>query len=264
MGWSRQVKGLLIDLEGTVKFGGVPIPGAAEAINRLRDAGLAIRFLTNIDSLRAEQILEGLVEIGARAWASEIFSPVAALRRFVKDHSEASWLFLLSSDVLPEFQPLELPGAGTDGVIPDFVVMGDFRDRLSYDLLNRAFRCLMAGSRLVALQRQKYFLGPDGLYLDNGAFITGLEWAAGVEALILGKPSREFYTLALEDLGLLAEEVLVVGDDVNIDVAGARAVGARVALVQTGKFSLEDLHGAKAKPDLVVSSLAAIPEVLGL
>ncbi len=270
-------KALLIDLEGTVRFGGPAIPGAAEALNRLRAAGYTLRFVTNIDSMTPESICKGLTEIGAQASPHEIFTPLAALRRFVAEHGRSTWYFLLSAELLPEFQGMmqhaaPAPrgaescagcGGAPAGDHPDYVVVGDFRDRLTYGLLNQAYRHLVAGSHLVALQRQTYFVGPDGRYLDNGAFVQMLEWAAGVEAVVLGKPAGEFYRLALADLKLDPSEVLVVGDDVAMDIAGAHAAGAPSILVRTGKFSAEALQASPVRPDLVLDSLASLPEVLG-
>ncbi|NLG67576.1 MAG: HAD-IIA family hydrolase [Actinobacteria bacterium] len=286
---ATQPKALLIDLEGTVRFGGPAIPGAAQALNRLRAAGYTLRFVTNIDSMTPESICRGLTEIGAQGTPAEIFTPLVALRRFVAEHRGCTWYFLLSAELLPEFEGLmrstnpTVPAGGDTAAHaaagsavgaavgesstsrpPDYVVIGDFRDRMTYGLLNQAYRHLVAGSRLVALQRQQYFMGPDGRYLDNGAFVQMLEWASGVEALVLGKPSGEFYRLALAELGLGPSAVLVVGDDVAMDVAGARAVGAPSALVRTGKFSHEALEASPVRPDLVLESLAYLPEVLGL
>lgn len=269
-GW--RPKALLVDLEGTVRFGGPAVPGAADALNRLRAAGYLLRFVTNIDSMSAESICAGLQEVGAHASPSEIFSPVAALRQFVAAHPSSTWYFLLSSELAPEFERLTAAAAADEGGPPvskgggppDYVVIGDFRDRLTYERLNQAYRHLVEGSKLVALQRQKYFMGPDGRYLDNGAFVHMLEWAAEVEALVLGKPSAQFYQLALAELGVSVDEALVVGDDIDMDIAGAAAVGARSVLVRTGKFSEGALRASPCKPDAVLDSLAALPEVLGL
>lgn len=263
-------KALLVDLEGTVRFGGPAIPGAAEALNRLRAEGFRLLFVTNIDSMSPQSICAGLVEIGAQASPDEIFTPLAALRRFVAANPGSTWYFLLSGELAPEFQRLTPASADEGGchepvtTVPDYVVVGDFRDRLTYERLNQAYRYLAEGARLVALQRQKFFMGPDGRYLDNGAFVHMLEWAAGVEALVLGKPAAEFYRLALAELDLGADDVLVVGDDVSMDIAGAKAVGARSALVRTGKFREETLHLSPVQPDMVINSLASLPEVLAL
>ena len=252
-----RVRGLLVDLEGTVRFGGSPIPGAAEALNRLRAAGYALRFTTNIDSMPADDICRGLTEIGAQADQAEIFTPVAALRHFVEQNPGCSWFFLLSEEVQSHFA--DLPG-GREAA--DMVVVGDFRDAFTYERLNGAYRLLMNGARLVALQPQPFFVGPDGYYLDTGAIVHMLEWASGSTATVLGKPSPDYYRLALEGLGLEPAEALAIGDDVGTDIKGAAAVGCPSVLVRTGKFNPAGVAAATATPDLVVDSLAQVPEVL--
>lgn len=270
----RSVQALLVDLEGTVRFGGVPIAGAAEALNRLRAGGYRLRFTTNIDSMRSEDICRGLTEIGAQAYREEIFTPVAALQRFVEQHPGKRWFLLVSEAVAAQLGPVAeevpppAPLEGPPGLresplaVPDFVVVGDFRDRFSYQRLNAAYRHLMNGAGFLALQPQPFFMGPDGYYLDTGAIVHMLEWASGKTATILGKPSADYYRLALADMGLQPQQALVIGDDVGTDVTGAVAAGCASILVRTGKYRPEKLEASPAQPDLVLDSLAAVPEVL--
>ncbi|NLT35582.1 MAG: HAD-IIA family hydrolase [Gaiellales bacterium] len=252
-----RVRALLVDLEGTVRFGGTPIPGAAEALNRLRAAGYSLCFTTNIDSMTAKDICRGLTDIGVQADPAEIFTPVAALRHFMARNPERSWLFLLSKDVQSGFAALQ--GAAQAA---DFVVVGDFRDEFSYERINSAYRQLMNGARLVALQPQPFFMGPDGYYLDTGAIVHMLEWASGKTAIVLGKPSPDYYLTALEGLGLRPGEALAIGDDVGTDIKGAAAAGCPSVLVRTGKFDAGKVAASAAQPDVIVNSLAEVPEVL--
>ena len=128
--------------------------------------------------------------------------------------------------------------------------------------LNQAFRQVLAGGRLVALQRNRYWKTVDGLALDAGAFVAALEYAAGVSATVVGKPSQAFFTSAIRTLGNVApEDVVVVGDDATTDVAGAKACGCTGVLVRTGKYRPED---ERSNPDAVIDSLEGLPVLLGL
>jgi ribonucleotide monophosphatase NagD (HAD superfamily) len=98
--------------------------------------------------------------------------------------------------------------------------------------------------------------------LDSGAFVAGLEYATGVEATVLGKPSPTYFAAALEALDAEPELTWLVTDDVDADVVGARLFGMKTALVRTGKFRPETLEAAEASPDIVVSSLAHFPALL--
>jgi HAD superfamily hydrolase (TIGR01458 family) len=128
--------------------------------------------------------------------------------------------------------------------------------------LNRAFRFLLAGAAFVTLARNRYYRGPDGLLLDQGPFVAALEYATGREAMLVGKPSREFYAAAVRNLGVAASHVAVVGDDIESDVGGGQAAGLRGILVRTGKFRQDDLARSPIRPDAVIGSLAEIGKAL--
>jgi ribonucleotide monophosphatase NagD (HAD superfamily) len=101
-----------------------------------------------------------------------------------------------------------------------------------------------------------------GPLLDAGAYVAGLEYAAGVEAEVVGKPSRAYFDAALAELGATADEAVMVGDDIDADIAGAKAAGLRAVLVRTGKFREDSLAAAAVPPDAVVASIAEVPASL--
>jgi ribonucleotide monophosphatase NagD (HAD superfamily) len=98
--------------------------------------------------------------------------------------------------------------------------------------------------------------------LDSGAFVAGLEYATGVEATVLGKPSPSYFAAALDALDAEPERTWLVTDDLEADVRVARLFGMRTALVRTGKFRPETLETADPAPDIVVSSVAHFPALL--
>ena len=108
-----------------------------------------------------------------------------------------------------------------------------------------AFRLLMDGAELVALQRNGFKARADGLALDVGAYAAALEYASGREAIVVGKPAREFYTSAIAELGV--QRAVMVGDDLEADVAGAMATGLAGVLVRTGKYR-DDALSARVIP----------------
>jgi HAD superfamily hydrolase (TIGR01458 family) len=132
----------------------------------------------------------------------------------------------------------------------------------AYENLNRAFAELRAGARLVALHKNAWWQTARGPRLDSGAYVAGLEYATGVEAEVVGKPTGAYFESALAGLGTDAEETVMVGDDVEADVGGAKAAGLRAILVRTGKFREEALEAAEPKPDVVVDSIADLPGAL--
>ena len=161
-------------------------------------------------------------------------------------------------DAIQEFQGLKL-----DQDRPDFVVLGDLMEGFTFELLNRIFRKLVAGAELIALQKNRYWLTGGELTLDMGPFVAALEFASGRSARVVGKPSREFFRLALSHLDLAPHQVAMVGDDWETDIAGAQRVGLRTVLVQTGKYQPQDEKNLNPQPDGVINNLADLPEILG-
>jgi ribonucleotide monophosphatase NagD (HAD superfamily) len=132
----------------------------------------------------------------------------------------------------------------------------------SYMNLARAFAEIQMGAALYCLHKNKWWQTSIGPMLDSGAFVAGLEYATGVEATVLGKPSPSYFAAALDALDAEPELTWLVTDDVEADVRGARLFGMKTALVRTGKFRPDALESAEAAPDIVVSSLAHFPPML--
>jgi HAD superfamily hydrolase (TIGR01458 family) len=144
----------------------------------------------------------------------------------------------------------------------DVVVLGGACDDFSYAALNDVFRMVTEGAALVAMHRNLYWRTDEGLQLDAGAFLAGLELAAGTTAIVCGKPSPEFFAEAVAALGTPPERTAMVGDDVVNDVLGAQAAGLVGVLVRTGKFRPSDLDRDDGTPDIVIDSIADLPSVL--
>lgn len=235
------IRGVLIDLSGVVYVGSEPISGAAEAIDALRAAGIRLRFVTNTSRRCRARIVQDLADMGLIIRESELMTAPLAGRRWLERHGMRPHL-LIHPGLEPDFH-------GMDTRDPDAVFLGDAGEFFDYRRLNKAFRILQTGAPLVAVARNRYFREPDGLSLDMGAFVAGLEYAAGIEAVVVGKPSVDFFREATGDLGLPSSQVVMVGDDVEADVMGAVAAGLEGVLVRTGKYRAGDegvLSGSSA------------------
>jgi HAD superfamily hydrolase (TIGR01458 family) len=255
---SPAIGAVLLDIQGTLLNGdGSPIAGAADALARLREMGLKIRFVTNIDSVPVAQIVSRLEAAGIPARAEEVFSPISAAKRFLAKSGRARCHLLLPLAIEPEFEQFRAHG---DDV--DWVVVGDCRDGFTYERLNTAFRLVKDGAQLLALQKGRWFVSPDGPSLDTGAFVSALEYGANRQAHVVGKPSVELMRIALADVGGDPYSAVMVGDDVCADVPVAHAAGSRSVLVRTGKFTLSALERSESKPDLLLDSVADLPEAL--
>ena len=132
-----------------------------------------------------------------------------------------------------------------------------------YDVLNRAFREVMNGAELIALQKNRYWLRADGLSLDVGPFVAAIEFATGREAYVVGKPARGFFEQVLGDLGVDAQEAAMVGDDIESDIRGALRAGLGAILVRTGKYREDRVRESGIEATVVVGSIADVPALFG-
>ncbi len=253
------VEGLLLDLSGVIYVQEEAVPGAAEALASLRDAGIALRLVTNTTMRPRRTILERLERLGIEADPGELLTPATlAAARCREAGYESVGLVVL--DELRE----DLEGVPEGEGHVDAVIVGDLGDRWDYAVLNRAFRQLMEGAALIALQRNRYWETAEGLSLDAGPFVAALEYATGREAKVVGKPSPAFFELALGELGVSAERAAMVGDDVEADVGGALEAGLCGILVRTGKYRDDLVRESGIEPTLTVGSIADLPGLLGI
>ena len=256
----EDIKGVLLDLDGTIFVGDRLIPGAADAVGALRRGGLPLRFGTNTTRMSRTALVSHLREMGLELEPAEIFSaPLAA----------AAWLEKKSlwnlSLCVPEAAHADFGHFKVNETSPQAVVVGDLGEAWDFTRLNSAFRHIMEGAEFVALQRTPYWDTGEGLALDAGTFVAALEYATGREATLAGKPSAMFFQAAAESMGVELLNLAVVGDDPTTDVAGAHACDAAAILMKTGRFQEGGaLAPSLPRPDLVLDSVATLPAALGV
>jgi HAD superfamily hydrolase (TIGR01458 family) len=250
---------ILIDLDGVLYVGGTPIPGAVAALSYLRDNGYPFRFLSNSTRRSRETISRQLASMGFAIPVTHIFTPCMAAVSYLSGKGETRATLLTTPEVSAEMNREGIQHSA-EGV--RFVVVGDAGDLFTYTLLNEAFRQLLEGAELIALEKDRYWRGTDGMMLSAGPFVAALEYASRKKAAVMGKPSRDFFMLALASMNARPGHSIMIGDDVVTDIGGAVANGLTGILVKTGKFRKESLENAPIPPARVLSSIADLPILL--
>jgi HAD superfamily hydrolase (TIGR01458 family) len=245
------IRGVMLDLDGTLYIGGEPVAGARDAVEALGASGLALRYVTNTTRIPRRAVVERMRTLGFEAGEGEVVTPAWAASRLIGSRS----CLALVEESLHE----DLGEARLTEDSPEVVLVGDLGEGFTYARLDAAFRSLMEGAELVALQKNRYWQSGGGLSLDAGPFVAALEYASGKRAVVVGKPEESFFRIALEDMGLEAGEVAMVGDDAEADVAGAKKAGLLGIQVRTGKWRP---GGEVGEADLVLDSVAALPKAL--
>jgi len=250
------IRGLLLDLEGVLYQGAAPIRGAVEAMAALRKRGLAVRYLTNTTTRPRRVIAERLNGMGFAVEPAEVFSPPAAAARLLAGMGVRRIHLAAAPELAEDFPDVELVG---EGDAADAVVLGDLYKGFTWDSLNGLFQIMAAGAPLIALHKNRVSKRDEGISLDLGPFVVALEYAADTLAHVVGKPSGDFFALALASLGLPPAEVLMVGDDIEADIGGALSAGLAAVQVRTGKYRPQDDTHPTIRPSGRIESIVDLP-----
>jgi HAD superfamily hydrolase (TIGR01458 family) len=253
------LEGVLLDVDGTLTVAWRPLPGAAETLSWLRGSGIPFLLATNATSLSRQGLASKLGEAGIEVRVEELLTASVAAAAYLRTHHPGARCFLLGNPDLAD----ELDGIKLVEEDAEVVLMAGADPAFTWASLSRALRLLVGGAALVAMHRNLSWLTADGLMLDAGAYVMGLERAAGVKAAVTGKPAPDFFRQGVELLGVPAEQAAMVGDDLEADVLAAQACGLTGVLVRTGKFRPEALRASERRPDNVIGSIANLPELFG-
>lgn len=251
-------RGVLFDLDGTLYEAGRLIPGALEALQYCGEKRIPYRFVTNITSKSRRQIVGLMHELGIHTPEDWVFTAPTAASEILHQRGMRKCYFLLRPELLGDFFEVESVQES-----PDAVVVGDIGENLNYHDLNRAFRFLLEEKcGFFTLARNRFFKVSDGLSIDVGAFVAALEYATSRTAELVGKPSNGFFHAAVESMGLSPADVVMIGDDLESDVLGAKHAGLKGVLVKTGKFREAILTQFSEQPDALWNSIAELPKSL--
>ena len=225
------IGGVLFDIDGVLVTSWKPIAGAAETLQTLSDHQIACSYLTNTTTRTRVQIAEDMPGIDI-VYSSEFSGP-------------------------------EAPDT------PDVVLLGGAGPEYSHLTLSWVYDWMAQGVPVVAMHRSTAWTTTDGLRVDTGMYLIGMEQTSGRKATAVGKPAPEGFLAAASRLGVDPDEMYMIGDDLNNDVLPAQVVGMTGVLVRTGKFRQDTLDRWAAdefamQPNHVIDSVGDLPRLLGL
>lgn len=253
----KAIKGFLIDIDGVLYVEKQPIRGAVDAIEYLQSMNIPFILVTNTTRRSRYSLLTNLQQLGFRLDIEQIFSAPHAAALWLKEKDAKSISLFLRGDTYREFKDFHVTTNK-----PEYIIIGDIAEDLTYDYLNQAFRLIMSGTRMLALQKNRYWQTNTGLAIDTGAVVAALEYATQKRAIVIGKPNAAFFNHAIKRLGLPPENIAIIGDDLETDISGGAKVGLFTIAVRTGKFREENLRRKKKQPDHILKSIAELPNWL--
>src|SRR6266567_39289 len=250
--------GILLDIDGVLHVGMQPIAGAADTLRWLQQQGYPTCCVTNTTTMARATLAQRLSAIGLPIAEERLVTAPVATASYIRQHypGKRCWV-LTKGDTLVDFAGIELVESHAD-----IVVIGGAEELLTYEAMNAAFRMLMDGAELLAMHTNLYWRTSEGLRLDSGPYVRALELATGKQAIVLGKPNRAFFEQALQVLAVAPAEAVMVGDDIENDVAGAQQAGLRAILVCTGKHKADSPLLQRVQPDAILPSLVDLPQWL--
>ncbi|AXR62622.1 TIGR01458 family HAD-type hydrolase [Leptospira mayottensis] len=247
------VQGVLLDLDGVLYTGDSVLPGAREVVSYLKENHIPHLFLTNTTTKSRNGIFEFLNDLKIPVEEKRILNSPRAASEYIRETGNPKTFFVIQKEV-----EKDLEGIDFEQKIPEAVLIGDIGKEWNYRILNDIFQKVKKGARLIALHKGKYWQTKEGLMLDMGAFVSGIEYATGVKAEIIGKPSPAFFKAALKMISTQASETIMIGDDLDSDVGGAQACGMRGVLVKTGKYRDGILQNSNVRPDAIWENISSL------
>ena len=269
------IGGVLFDIDGVLVTSWQPIPGAAEALQVLADNQIAAAYLTNTTTRTRGQIAAALTTAGMTVRPDEVITAAALTADYVRTTYPDARCFLVNNgDITDDMPGIDIVDslAFTDGRVPetpDVVLLGGAGPEYSHLTLSRVYEWMAQGVPVVAMHRSTAWTTTEGLRIDTGMYLIGMEQTSGRKATAVGKPAPAGFLTAATRLGVDPEEMYMVGDDLNNDVLAAQVVGMTGVLVRTGKFRQDTLDRWAAdefamQPNHVLDSVVDLPGLLGL
>ena len=247
--------GFLLDMDGVIYRGSKVIPGAAEFVQRLRETGTRFLFLTNNSQRTRRDVAMKLCRMGIEVTDRDIFTCAMATARFVAQQKPGGTAYVIGEGGL--LSALHVNGYSVVEDNPDFVIVGEGRT-MTFEMIEKAVRLVAGGARLIATNLDPNCPTESGLRPGCGAIVAMIEKATGREAFSVGKPSPIMMRAARKQLGLSAQQTVMVGDTMETDILGGVGLGYRTILVLSGGTSREDMVNFAYTPDLIIESVAEI------
>jgi 4-nitrophenyl phosphatase len=256
-----ELDGLVCDLDGVLYRGDQAIEGAAEAIDRLRRQGARVVFCTNNSRSTLDQYVTKLSSIGVEAGTEDIVTSAVVTAEVLRDRGfSGKTAIVVGGDGIRDALGDVCISVKDDATVTksDLVVVGWDPD-FHYEAMRRAADAVRAGATFIATNDDASFPGPDGLWPGAGAILASIQTAGGRTAEVMGKPHAPMLETVAKRLDG-CRHIAIVGDRPETDLAGAPGRGWKTILVLSGVTRREQAAEVVPPPDLILESLAELPD----
>jgi len=249
------IKGILLDLDGTVYLADREVPGAARFVNWLHETGVLFLFVTNRSNRTPREVCQHLRSYAIPCESEHVLTSGQATAEYLKEGS----VFCIGEAGL--VQALTEAGLEITDNNPNYVVVSYDRG-FNYRKLEKACALIHDGAEFIATNPDQALKIDGGISPGTGSIVAAVAAGSGKEPVVVGKPGKLIFEIALRRLGLNREEVVAVGDNVETDIAAGRNASIRTALILTGITTREEAERAALKPDWIVGDYDELRSVI--
>ncbi|MCP4648176.1 MAG: HAD-IIA family hydrolase [bacterium] len=253
------IKNIIFDMDGVLHVGKTPVPGAIEAVAKVREKGMKVFFLTNNGEHTREFFVERLRNFGFEAHVDELYTSAYGVAVYVKENLPGKRVFVFSEGMRKE---LEKNGVEVDMGNKAEVVVASLDMKLTYEKLVAAFQAIIGGAVFLASNEDASYPVEEGLKPGAGAIVAALEQSTGRKPVVIGKPQPLILDMIIKKYGLEKDETLMVGDRLETDILMAKQEGLKSCFVLSGVSRKEEMEKIGLEPDFVLDSIAELPGIL--
>lgn len=253
----KRLGGFVLDMDGVLWHGEQALPGVTEFFEYMQDESIKIVLATNNPSKRPSEFAQKARSFGLPVDAEQIVTSSVATVDYLKDtYPQGTRIHVIGEQALKEL----VAEAGYELADQDVsAVVAALERDMTYETIKRGVLLIRGGAEFIGTNGDPAYPSEEGFIPGSGMMVTALAASSGQEPVIMGKPHRGIFDLAMQKLGLPVDQVASVGDRLDTDVVGGAQYGMRTVLLLTGIAQQKDLASSEIKPDWVFKDL---PEFL--
>ena len=250
------MKGYMIDLDGTMFHGKRIVEGAKEWIDSLIEKNVPFIFLTNNSSRTPEQATQHMLDMGFENIEPKHFytSAIAAVSYVSSHYCERKAFYIGELGMKTALLEAGFTIVNDTEELADFVFIGLNR-QATYEMYSQAVKHLVHGAVLVGTNNDRILLSEKGVNVGNGSIVAMFEYVCGRESIKIGKPHQPILEEALKFMNVSKDEVILVGDNLETDIALGEKFGVETIFVLTGIHKREDIERLGIHPTYVVERM---------
>lgn len=255
-----RIKGLIIDMDGVLWQGDVPMPGLRSFFDVLNQQQIKFVLATNNNTQTPEGFVQKASRMGVNVLPEQIVTASVATVHYLRSKfPTGSRIYVVGEAALKSL----ISDAGF--VLADSnvsAVVATMDRQLTYDMLKRATLLIRAGADFIAPNNDPSYPTPEGIVPGGGAIVAAIRAASDRCPLIIGKPEPWMFRIAMERMQLGVEDVASLGDRLETDIAGAQRLGMGTILVLSGVATAQDLVSNPVPPTWVFSGIEELADAL--